>query len=143
MSLYYVQKLLYNLNRDPRTQEMFKTDIDALLDEYKLTDEERGWLKDGNVGELYIHGVNGQILMHFAALIGQEWDEYIQAMKDGLAEHGQVRGVFYLVHGLVNSRVFHYVLLNECSSRSKLRVQKYDIPSEKESFWQEAWHANL
>lgn len=95
MSLYYVQKLLYNLNRDPRTQEMFKTDIDALLDEYKLTDEERGWLKDGNVGELYIHGVNGQILMHFAALIGQEWDEYIQAMKDGLAEHGQVRAGIY------------------------------------------------
>ena len=43
-----------------------------------------GWLKYGEVGELYIHGVNGQILMHYAAFIGQEWDEYIQAMKDGL-----------------------------------------------------------
>jgi hypothetical protein len=100
MSLYYVQKLLYNLNRDPRVQEAYQNDIDGLLEEYSLTDEERTWLKEGNVGELYIHGVNGQILMHFAALIGQEWDEYIQAMKDGLKEHGQVRdGIYAAVNG--------------------------------------------
>jgi len=100
MSLYYVQKLLYNLNRDVSVQTQFKTDIDALLSQYKLTDEERYWLKNGDVGELYIHGVNGQILMHYAALIGQEWDEYIQAMKDGLSKHGQVRdGIYRAVDG--------------------------------------------
>jgi len=95
MSLYYVQKLLYNLNRDPTVQALFETDIDTLMDGYKLTDEERNWIKNGDVGELYIHGVNGQILMHYAALIGQEWDEYIQAMKDGLTKHGQVRDGIY------------------------------------------------
>jgi len=100
MSLYFVQKLLYNLNRDPAVQALFKTDIDSLMDEYKLTDQERLWLKNGEVGELYIHGVNGQILMHYAAFIGQEWDEYIQAMKDGLAKHGQVRdGIYRAVDG--------------------------------------------
>ena len=100
MSLYYVQKLLYQLNRDPRVQEQFHKDIDALLDDYKLTDEERGWLKNNDIGELYIHGVNGQILMHYAALTGQEWDEYIQAMKDGLEKHGQVRdGIYRTVEG--------------------------------------------
>ena len=100
MSLYFVQKLLYNLNRDTRVQEQFTDDIDALLAEYKLTDEERSWLKNGEVGELYIHGVNGQILMHYAAFIGQEWDEYIQAMKDGLTKHGQVRdGIYRAVDG--------------------------------------------
>lgn len=100
MSLYYVQKLLYSLNREPSVQAKFKTDIDSLLAEYKLTDEERFWLKNGDVGELYIHGVNGQILMHFAALIGHEWDEYIQAMKDGLKKHGQVRdGIYRAVDG--------------------------------------------
>ena len=100
MSLYYVQKLLYNLNRDTSVQERFQTSIDELLGEYKLTDEERTWLKNGDVGELYIHGVNGQILMHYAAFIGQEWDEYIQAMKDGLSKHGQVRdGIYKAVDG--------------------------------------------
>jgi len=100
MSLYFVQKLLYNLNRDTSVQEMFTNNIDALLAEYKLTDEERLWLKNGEVGELYIHGVNGQILMHYAAFIGQEWDEYIRAMKDGLTKHGQVRdGIYRAVDG--------------------------------------------
>jgi len=98
MSLYFVQKLLYNLNRDPAVQKQFKDDIDGLMDGYKLTDDERKWLKDGDVGELYIHGVNGQILMHYAALIGR--DEYIQAMKDGLEKHGQVRdGIYRAVDG--------------------------------------------
>lgn len=100
MSLYAVQKLLFKLNRDPDTQRRFKTDRQGLLAQFDLTDDERQWLENGDVGELYIHGVNGQILMHYAALIGLEWDEYIQAMKDGLAQHGQVRdGVYRAVDG--------------------------------------------
>lgn len=100
MSLYHVQKFLYQLNRDPATQSRFKTDVESLLSDYKLTDEEKIWLTNGDVGELYIHGVNGQILMHYAAFIGQDWDEYIQAMKAGLTKHGQVRdGIYRVVDG--------------------------------------------
>ncbi|GGX62001.1 hypothetical protein GCM10011309_09930 [Litorimonas cladophorae] len=100
MSLYYVQKLLFNLNRDTAVQAQFKTDLEGLLAEYSLTPEEQDWLRNGDVGELYIHGVNGQILMHYAAFIGLEWDEYIQAMKDGLSVHGQVRdGIYRAVDG--------------------------------------------
>ena len=100
MSLYQVQKLLFHLNRDTAVQKRYHDDLDGLLADYRLTDEERGWIRDGDVGELYIHGVNGQILMHFAALIGQEWNEYIQAMKDGLSKHGQVRdGIYRAVDG--------------------------------------------
>ena len=100
MSLYQVQKLLYNLNRDTGVQARFRDDLDGLLADYKLTEEERCWLREGNVGELYIHGVNGQILMHYAAFIGQEWNDYIQAMKDGLEKHGQVRdGIYRAVEG--------------------------------------------
>jgi len=100
MSLYQVQKLLYNLNRDPHVQAQFADDIDGLLGTYKLTIDERSWIKNGDVGALYIHGVNGQILMHYAAFIGQAWDDYIQAMKDGLKTHGQVRdGIYKAVDG--------------------------------------------
>ena len=41
MSLYYVQKLLYQLNRDAGVRKRFDADRAALLDEYELTDEER------------------------------------------------------------------------------------------------------
>lgn len=95
MSLYALQKLIYELNRDPAVQDAYTHDREAVLSRYRLTDEEAEALRRDDIGKLYILGVNGQILMHFAAWRGLSWDEYIQAMKDGLAEHGQVRGGLY------------------------------------------------
>ena len=95
MSLYHVQKLLYQLNRDLHTQQRYVDDFDALLADYRLTDEERNAIESGDIGLLYVMGVNGQILMHYSALIGQEWDEYIQAMKNGVSKYGPVRGGLY------------------------------------------------
>ena len=100
MTLYRLQKLLYELNRDPRVQEAFLADRERLLSEYRLTDEEAVAIRTDDIGKLYILGVNGQILMHFAAWRGFAWDEYIQAMKDALATHGQVRdGIYAAVEG--------------------------------------------
>ena len=95
MSLYALQKLIYELNRDPAVQDAYTHDHEAVLTRYRLTDEEAEALRRDDIGKLYILGVNGQILMHFAAWRGLSWDEYIQAMKDALVEHGQVRGGLY------------------------------------------------
>ena len=95
MSLYYVQKLLYQLNRDPLVRQRFDSEKGALLDEYELTGEERTAIEEGDVGLLYVMGVNGQILMHYAALLGQPWDVYIAAMRDGVRKHGPVRAGLY------------------------------------------------
>lgn len=95
MSLYYVQKLLYQLNRDPTVRKRFDADLEELLGEYSLTDEERTAIVEGDIGLLYVMGVNGQLLMHYSALIGQEWDDYIQAMRDGVDRYGPVRGGLY------------------------------------------------
>lgn len=95
MSLYYVQKLLYQLNRDPAIRKRFDTDREALLDEYELDVEERTAIQNGDVGLLYVMGVNGQILMHYAALLGQPWDVYIAAMREGVRKHGPVRAGLY------------------------------------------------
>ena len=95
MSLYSLQKLLYELNRDPRVQKEFLGDREGLLARYRLSEEEADAVRSDDVGLLYILGVNGQILMHFAAWRGLAWEEYIQAMKDALAKHGQVRGGIY------------------------------------------------
>jgi hypothetical protein len=95
MSLYTLQKLIYELNRDPQVQQEFAKDREALLARFRLSEEEAEAIRNDDIGMLYILGVNGQILMHFAAWRGLAWDEYIQAMKDALAKHGQVRGGIY------------------------------------------------
>ena len=90
-----VQKLIYELNRDPAVQAAFTADREAVIGRYRLTGEEAEAIRADDIGKLYILGVNGQTLMHFAAWRGLAWDDYIQAMKDGLAEHGPVRGGLY------------------------------------------------
>jgi hypothetical protein len=95
MSLYHLQKLLYQLNRDPATRKQYEADFDGLLQDYELTDEEKGALRKPDIGLLYVLGVNGQLLMHYAALKGYAWPDYIQSMKDGVAQHGPVRAGIY------------------------------------------------
>lgn len=95
MSLYYVQKLLYQLNRDPELQQQYLEDPDTVLKHYRLDAEELATLKKPDIGMLYIMGVNGQLLMHYAALCGYAWPDYIQAMRTALEEHGNVRAGLY------------------------------------------------
>jgi hypothetical protein len=95
MSLYALQKLLYELNRDPAVQHALTSDREEVLGRYRLTEEDAEAILRDDIVKLNILGVNGQILMHFAAWRGLSWDEYIAAMKDALAEHGQVRGGIY------------------------------------------------
>lgn len=95
MSLYYTQKLLFQLNRDPATVSRFKQDLEGLLAEYELTEEERRAIRGPDIGLLYVMGVNGQLLMHFAALCGYEWSAYIEAMREGERKYGPVRTGLY------------------------------------------------
>ncbi|MCY3786754.1 MAG: aromatic ring-opening dioxygenase subunit LigA [bacterium] len=98
MSLYYAQKFLYQLNRDTALQERYATDRHSALTGYELTAEEVQALVEPDIGMLFHLGVNGQILMHFAALHGIEWSDYLQRMRDGIARHGPVReGVYAMV----------------------------------------------
>ncbi len=95
MSLYYTQKVLYRLNRDQEVQRRFRHDVDGLLAEFDLTDEERTALRLGDIGLLYVLGVNGQILMHYAAFLGIAWPDYLNAMREGVVRHGPVRAGIY------------------------------------------------
>jgi hypothetical protein len=98
MSLYHLQKLLYQLNRDPALRRRFDSELEALLAQYELTDEEIAALRQPDVGLLYVLGVNGQLLMHYAAMRGFAWADYIEAMREGVRRHGPVRaGVYAMV----------------------------------------------
>ena len=99
MSLYQLQKFLYVLNREPAVQETFRAEPDPLLDQYELTDEERQALAEGDIGLLYVLGVNGQILMHFAAYRGIAWFDYLDLMREGIRKHGPVRDGVYAMTG--------------------------------------------
>ena len=95
MSLYAAQKRLYHLNREPAVQENFRAARDTVLEGYDLTPEEREAFVAGDIGKLYVLGANGQLLMHFAALLGMPWADYIEAMREGVRRHGPVRAGIY------------------------------------------------
>ena len=105
MSLYQLQKFLYDINRDPLLQTRCRAERHAVLDGYQLTAEERSALAGGDIGLIYVLGANGQLLMHYAAFLGLSWPEYLQAMRDGVAKHGPVRAGVYAMTTQPDERV--------------------------------------
>ena len=99
MSLYQLQKFLYVLNRDESAQHAYHEDLEGLLDEYELSEEEATALRDGDIGLLYVLGVNGQILMHYAAFLGIQWFDYLDLMREGIDKYGPVRDGVYAMTG--------------------------------------------
>ena len=81
MSLYYVQKLLYHLNKDAATRQRFAQERGALLAEYALTDEERRALNEADVGRLHLMGVHPLLLAPFAGRSGLKWPDYLAALQ--------------------------------------------------------------
>jgi hypothetical protein len=101
MSLYQMQKFLFDINRDPAVQKRFLAQRTSVLEAYELTGEERDAIIAGDIGLLYVLGANGQLLMHYAALLGMEWSAYIAAMRDGVRKYGPVRaGLYAMTTGL-------------------------------------------
>lgn len=98
MSLYAMQKFLFALNRDAEVQRRYSEGGDtraALLAAYELNDEEREAIDKGDIGKLYVLGCNGQLLMHFAPLLGIAWADYLEAMREGVRKYGPVRAGIY------------------------------------------------
>jgi hypothetical protein len=96
-----MQKFLFDMNRDPVVQKRFLAERTEVLSLYDLTLEERDAIIAGDIGLLYVLGANGQLLMHYAALLGMEWSAYIAAMRDGVRKYGPVRtGLYSMTTGL-------------------------------------------
>jgi hypothetical protein len=105
MSLYQMQKFLFDINRDRDLQAVLRTDPAAVLDRYALDGEERGALEAGDVGLIYVLGANGQLLMHYAAFLGLPWAGYIAAMREGVSRHGPVRAGVYAMTTRLDEKV--------------------------------------
>ncbi len=108
MSLYATQKFLCHLNRDVQVQRRYATggsERAALLDGYEFDAEERAAIDSGDIGKLYVLGCNGQLLMHFAPLLGIAWADYLQAMRDGVRRYGPVRAGIYAMTTSTDDKV--------------------------------------
>ena len=93
-----MQKFLYALNREADVQQRYRAGGEeraALLAGYALSDEEREAIDAGDIGKLYVLGCNGQLLMHFAPLLGLPWADYLEAMREGVRKYGPVRAGIY------------------------------------------------
>jgi hypothetical protein len=100
VSLYQLSKLLYQLNRDEDLKHAFRADSQTAIKPFALAEEERRAILEPDIGLLYVLGVNGQILMHYAAFCGIEWTDYLQRMRDGVKQHGPVRaGIYAMLSG--------------------------------------------
>jgi hypothetical protein len=95
MSLYQMQKFLFDINRDRDLQRQIREEPQNVLNRYDLSGEERRALETGDIGLIYVLGANGQLLMHYAALLGLPWADYIAAMRAGVSRHGPVRAGVY------------------------------------------------
>ena len=101
MSLYQMQKFLFEINRNHDVQHQFRENPTALLGRYELTLDEYRAITSRDIGLLFVLGANGQLLMHFAAFLGMPWADYIAAMREGVKQHGPVRaGVYHMTTGL-------------------------------------------
>ena len=100
-----MQKFLFDINRDPDLQRQFRADQAAVLNRYALSEEERSALAAGDIGLIYVLGANGQLLMHFAAMLGMPWPDYIAAMRAGISRHGPVRAGVYAMTSRLDERV--------------------------------------
>jgi aromatic-ring opening dioxygenase LigAB LigA subunit len=105
VSLYQLQKFLYDMNRDPGVQKKFHTDLPALLAGYDLNAEERLAIENRDIGLIYVLGANGQLLMHYAAFLGMPWADYIAAMREGVGSHGPVRAGVYTMTTALDEKV--------------------------------------
>ena len=81
MSLYEVQKLLFHVNRDPKTWNRFLDERDTLVAEYRLTEEERRAVMETDFRQLYEMGVHSLLLGPLAAALGMSFTDYLAILR--------------------------------------------------------------
>ncbi len=128
MSLYYTQKFLYELNRNEQAQAAYAADRQKAIAEFvsqgaELSAQEAGALSEPNIGLLFHLGVNGQILMHFAALHQIDWQDYLERMRLGIEAHGPVREGVYAVTGYEGTAA-HSERLGQAASPAAATTRK-------------------
>jgi hypothetical protein len=81
MSVYRVNKLLFDLQMQPNVQEDFKTSFDALADRYRLTPEEARAVREVDATVLSRMGVQPYLLRFFTVAQGVSNVDLIEQLE--------------------------------------------------------------
>jgi Aromatic-ring-opening dioxygenase LigAB, LigA subunit len=80
MSLYQMQKLIYEVNRNPERRDAYRDNQAAFLDRYTLTPEEKAAITALDIRRLYQFGVHPLLLRPFTLLHRVSNEEYAKAL---------------------------------------------------------------
>ncbi|MFL2547145.1 MAG: aromatic ring-opening dioxygenase subunit LigA [Candidatus Rariloculaceae bacterium] len=81
MSLYAVQKLVQNVNRNLESRQRFLDDRASLAADYNLTAEERTAVVEFNIHDLYALGVHPLLLRPFTIIHGVSERDYLGTIR--------------------------------------------------------------
>ena len=82
MSLYQVQKLLFNLHNDLEFRTSYKSNPKEIMKEYDLADSEVKTLLDNDIGSLFRMGVNPWLLFQYSSyVVGVKRDAYLKQIR--------------------------------------------------------------
>ena len=81
MSLYQLQKLMFDVNRNTERREKYRADRTVFVAGYDLTAEEREAIEDLNIRKLYQAGVHPLLLRPFTLLHQISNEDYARALK--------------------------------------------------------------
>lgn len=80
MSLYQLQKLMFEVNRNPERREEYRKDAAAFAERYDLTPEEKEAVSRLDIRVLYQRGVHSLLLRPFTLLHGISNEDYAKAL---------------------------------------------------------------
>ena len=80
MSLYQLQKLIYEVNRNPEHRDTYRADPVGFLARYQLTPEEQEAIVALDVRKLYRLGVHPLLLRPFTLLHRVSNEDYAKAL---------------------------------------------------------------
>jgi hypothetical protein len=81
VSLYEVQKLLFNVNRDRHVRARYLDERESLVAEYGLTEDERRAVLGPDFHALYGMGVHSLLLAPLAATLGVSFPDYLATLR--------------------------------------------------------------
>ena len=80
MSLYQLQKLIFDVNRNPNRRDAYRADKAGFLARYDLTPEEQAAIAALDVRKLYSYGVHPLLLRPFTLLHRVSNEDYAKAL---------------------------------------------------------------
>jgi len=81
LTIYALQKLIREVNRNPETRQAFFKSPSEVASRYELSDAEREALQRRDYGELYAMGVHGLLLRPFSILHSVTEADYLRAIR--------------------------------------------------------------